>query len=141
MRQNQIVKRQIFGLIYAIIFVASIFSGTIAAKDNPVSLAGIWNGSFQTPGPSGSLEIALTNTENKWNGEVKIQISENKILTKPARNIKVEGEKLAFMIELMGAEVTFTGKLDDGKLTGELEALQDGKTVGMGSWEMMRSQN
>jgi hypothetical protein len=139
MRQNQTVKKQIFGLMHVFLCFAAVFAGTIAAQDDRVSLAGVWNGSFQTPGPAGSLEIALTEAENKWSGEVKIEGPGNKILTKPARNIKVEGDKLAFMIELMGAEVTFTGKLADGKLTGGLEALQDGKTVGMGSWEMRRA--
>jgi hypothetical protein len=140
MRQNQTVKRQIFGLIYTFLFVAAIFTGTIAAQDKPISLAGNWSGSFQTPGPSGSLEIALANIENKWSGQVKIEGPGNKILTKTAQNIKVEADKLSFMIELVGAEVTFTGKLTDGKLAGELEALQNGKTVGMGSWEMTRSE-
>ena len=103
MRQNQRMKKTIFGLIYTFLFIAAAFTGIIAAQDNRVSLAGSWSGTFQTPGPSGSLEIALANTENNWSGEVKIEGPGRKILTKSAENLKVEAEKLVFMIELGGA--------------------------------------
>jgi hypothetical protein len=139
MKRNETVKRQIFGLIYAFLFVAAVFAGTAAAQDGAASLAGDWSGSFQTPGPSGALEIALTETENKWSGAVKIEGPGHKILTKPAQNLKIEGEDLTFMIEMVGAEITFTGKFKDGKLTGRLEAVQNGQTVAMGSWEVTRS--
>lgn len=140
MRQNQTITNRVFNFICAFLLVAGIFATAFAAYDNTASLAGQWRGSFQTPGPSGALEIVLTNSENKWTGEVKIEGPGRKILTKPAQNLKVETENLTFMIEIMGAEVTFTGKLKDGKLTGGLEAHENGKTVGMGSWEMTRVQ-
>lgn len=140
MKNNKTVKRQIFGLIYTFLFIASVFTGSPAANSNLVSLAGKWTGSFQTPGPSGSLEVTLTKSEDKWNGEVKIEGPGRKILTKPAQNIKVEGENLTFMIEIVGAEMTFTGKFKDEKLSGGLEAMEDGVTVARGSWELIRSE-
>jgi hypothetical protein len=140
MKQKKNIKRQIFGLIITFLFMASVFTEAFAASSDSVSLAGNWAGSFQTPGPSGSLQITLTNSENKWNAEVKIEGPGHKIVAKPAQNLKIEGENLTFMIELVGAEITFTGKLKDGKLSGGLEAVQEGKTVGMGSWEMSRQE-
>lgn len=139
MRENHTTRRSIFGLIHALLLVAAFFAGNAAAQNNSDSPAGRWSGAFQTPGPSGALEIALARSENDWRAEVKIEVAENKILTKPARNVKVDGEKLSFTIELMGAEVTFSGSLRDDKLTGALEAVQDGKTVGMGSWQTTRA--
>jgi hypothetical protein len=140
MRQNQTIKKRSFILIYAFLFVAALFIGTVAAKDDSISIIGNWSGLYQTPGPSGSLEITLTDIESKLSGEVKIEGPGSKILTKPAQNLKVDGNNIKFMIEIMGAEITFSGKLKDGKLTGELEAVENGKTVGMGSWEMTHSQ-
>lgn len=138
MRQNQTGKRQILGLFYSILFITSIFTIASAGQGNPISMDGNWKGSYQTPGPSGSLEIKLTNKENKWSGEVKIEGPGHKIIVKSVQNLKVDGDNLAFMIELVGAEITFSGKLKEGKLLGGLEAVEDGKTVGMGSWEMSR---
>jgi hypothetical protein len=140
MKNNKTAVRQIFGLINTFLFMALIF--TFAANAASGTLAGHWAGSFQTPGPAGSLEITLTQKENDWIGEVKIEGPGNKILTKDAQNLKVEDRKIVFMIEIGGAEITFTGDLGDlkeGKLVGELVATEDGKTVGMGSWEMARS--
>lgn len=140
MKHNKTVKRQIFGLIYTFLFIASVVTGSFAANSNSVSLAGKWTGTFQTPGPSGLLEVVLTSVEGKWNGEVKIEGPGRKILTKPAQNLKVEGENLTFMIEIVGAEMTFTGNLKDGKLSGGLEAVEDGTTLARGSWELTRSE-
>ncbi len=139
MKQNQTARRRMFGLFCAFLFAAAVFAGDAAAQNDSASPAGRWSGAFLTPGPAGALEITLARSENDWSGEIKIEVSENKILIKPARNIKVEGEKLSFTIELMGAEVTFSGSLKDEKLTGGLEAVQDGKTVGMGSWRVARA--
>jgi hypothetical protein len=138
MRPNQTMKQRKFGFIYTFLLIAAISVSTFAATND--AIVGQWRGTFQTPGPTGALELVLTNAENKWSGEVKIEGPGHKILTKSAQKIKVEGENLTFMIEIVGAEMTFTGKLKDGKLTGELEAVENGKTVAMGSWELIRSE-
>jgi hypothetical protein len=135
MNRNQTFSKQIFALIFTFLFTVSVFAGTVSTDSSP-SLTGQWIGSFQTPGPTGLLEITLTNNENKWSGEVKIQGPGGKIFTKPAQKLEVGGETLTFMIEMVGAEITFKGKLKEGKLIGELEAVDNGKIVGMGSWEM-----
>jgi hypothetical protein len=140
MRNNKTVKRKILGITYTFLFIASVFTSVFASTGSSSSLAGNWTGSYQTPGPSGSVEIKLTNSENKWSGEIKFEGPGHKIVSKPAQKLKVEGENLTFMIELIGAEITFTGKLKDGKLSGGLEAVEDGKTVAMGSWEVTRSE-
>lgn len=140
MKTNNTVAKQIFGFINTLLFIALVFTKVVTANDNPSALAGHWSGRFQTPGPAGMLEITLIEKENAWSGEVKIEGPGHKIFTKPAQNIKVEGEKLTFMIELVGAEITFTGNLKDGKLTGELAVVEDGKTIGMGSWQMARAE-
>lgn len=140
MRPNKTATKQIIGLIYAFLLISTTLTGAFAANKNTTSLAGNWKGSFQTPGPSGSLEVTINNSDNKWSGEVKIEGPGRKILSKPAQNLKVEGENLTFMIEIVGAEITFTGKLKDGKLSGGLEGVEDGKTIVMGSWELTRSE-
>lgn len=140
MKNNKTVKRQILGSTYTFLFIASVFTGVFTAAASPTSLAGNWSGSYQTPGPSGAVEIKLTNSESKWSGEITFEGPGHKIVSKPAQRLKVEGENLTFMIELIGAEITFTGKLKDGKLSGGLEAVEDGKTVAMGSWEVARSE-
>ena len=139
MKQIKAAKRQITGLARAFLFVALVFSAAFAASGSS-SLAGSWTGSYQTPGPAGSLEIILTNNENNWAGEVKIAGSKNRILTKPAQELKVEAEELSFTIEMMGAEIRFEGKLQEGKITGQLEAFEDGRKVGAGSWELVQAE-
>jgi hypothetical protein len=73
MKQIKAAKRQITGLARAFLFVALVFSAAFAASGSS-SLAGSWTGSYQTPGPAGSLEIILTNNENNWAGEVKLPV-------------------------------------------------------------------
>ena len=141
MKNNKRTARQTFGFINIFLFIALVFTGAaLAANFDPTDLAGNWKGNFQTPGPAGALEITLVQKENDWSGEVKIEGPGSRILTKTAQNLKVENKKIVFMIELGGAEVTFTGNLREDKLVGELVATQEGKTVGMGSWDMSRAE-
>jgi hypothetical protein len=138
MKSNKQATLNLFDLRKVFIFIILASTMITAAWGNTETFAGRWTGTFQTPGPSGLLEINLIKNENDWSGAVKIEGPGGKILNKQAQNINVEGEKLIFMIELAGAEITFTGSLKDEKLTGELVGAEDGKTVARGSWQLSR---
>ena len=139
MKSNKQATFNLFDFRKVFIFILLASTMVIAARGSTESFAGQWTGTFQTPGPSGLMEINLIKNETEWRGAVKIEGPGGRMLNKQAQNIKVEGEKLIFMIELAGAEITFTGRLEDEKLIGELVGTEDGKTVARGSWKLSRT--
>jgi hypothetical protein len=65
----------------------------------------------------------------------------------PLEEIRVEGDALRFRVEGGDADMTFSGQLRQGKLTGVLEATANGsrfapkgRKVGEGTWVMARAQ-
>ena len=51
----------------------------------------------------------------------------------PLEEIRVEGDALRFRVEAGDADMTFSGQLRQGKLTGILEATANGRRVASGS--------
>jgi|GEM_PF-394917 len=54
----------------------------------------------------------------------------------PVKNFAGEASKMSFSADLQGAEVRFTGKLTDGKLSGTLEVVEKGQKVASGTWQL-----
>lgn len=86
---------------------------------------------------SGEIELTLTHVGAEWNGGIKFKMGDQEA-AQPVRDIKVNGNELSLTTTLMGAECRFKGKLDQGKLGGELEAFEKGTKVGTGVWTLSR---
>ena len=86
---------------------------------------------------SGEMELTLTHAGAEWNGGIKFKMGDQEA-AQPVRDIKVNGTELSLTTTLMGAELRLKGKLDQGKLGGELEAFEKGTKVGAGVWTLSR---
>ena len=107
----------------------------VPAAANP-KLAGTWEGTFTTEGPSGAMTLTLKSgapwtVANTLGGEAP-----------PGgepRDVAADGDKITWK-QLFGEyDVTFTGTLGaDGALSGTLEASQGGSVVAGGSFTLAR---
>lgn len=107
------------------------------APANP-KLAGNWEGTFTSDGPSGGMTTTLTagspwTVSNALNGAEVPAAAE-------ARDVVVDGDKISWKQAIGDFEVTFKAALnaDGTQLTGSLEAMQNGSFVGGGSFSLAR---
>lgn len=120
----------------------------ISAPVEPARLSGTWVGALRSTGPSGPIELILAKRGAAWTGKLYIQGPDGAMHGGPLQDIDVEGDSLRFGIEAADADMMFTGRLRQGKLTGVLEATANGsrvpwrargKKVGAGIWQMARA--
>lgn len=86
---------------------------------------------------SGEMEMTLTREGAEWKGEVKFKMGDQES-KRPAHDVKVNGTEFSLITELMGSETRLKGKLDQGKLVGDLEVFEKGTKVGAGVWTLTR---
>jgi hypothetical protein len=110
--------------------------------------SGNWVGTLRSTGPSGPLELMLARTGSRWVGELCIQGPDGAMHSGPLENIRVQGDSLSFHVLAGDADMSFSGQLHQGKLTGVLEATANGRhmgagpkgrVVGQGTWVMDRA--
>jgi len=113
-----------------------------------VRFSGKWVGTLRSTGPSGPIELMLKKAGPVWAGRLYIQGPDGAMHGGPLQAIKVEDDSLRFSVQAGDADMTFSGKLVQGKLTGILEATANGrravtgpkgKRVGQGTWVMARA--
>ena len=110
-----------------------------AAAANP-KLAGTWEGSYTTDGPSGAMTIVLKSgspwvVTNTMAGDVPPA-------TEP-REVSTDGDKIVWKQIFGEYDVTFKASLsvDGAQLTGVLEAYQSGSLVAGGAFTLSRKPN
>jgi hypothetical protein len=111
-----------------------------------VQFSGSWIGTLRSTGPSGPMELILLNNGAAWTGKLYLQAQDGVMHGGPLDEIHVEGDALRFRVEAGDADMTFSGQLRQGKLTGILEATANGarsapkgRKVGEGTWVMDRA--
>jgi hypothetical protein len=111
-----------------------------------VRLSGNWIGTLRSTGPSGPMHLTLLNNGASWTGKLYLQGQDGVMHGGPLEEIHVEGDALRFRVEAGDADMTFSGQLRQGKLTGILEATANGarfepkgRKVGEGTWAMARA--
>lgn len=125
--------------------VRRVLLSNISAPVEHTRLSGAWVGALRSTGPSGPIELILAKRGGAWTGELYLQGPDGQMHGGPLQDIDVEGDSLRFRIEAADADMIFTGRLRQGKLTGVLEATANGsrvpwrargKKVGEGTWQM-----
>jgi hypothetical protein len=120
----------------------------ISAPAEPTRLSGAWVGALRSTGPSGPIELILAKRGAAWTGKLYIQGPDGQMHSGPLQDVEIEGDSLRFRIQAADADMMFTGRLRQGKLTGVLEATASGshvawrargKKVGEGTWQMARA--
>ena len=99
-----------------LLLVASLGGSAIGQS---TSVAGHWEGAIKVPKPGGlEVDVDLRQKDGSWEGD--ISIPEQNATDLPLTKIKVDGADVAFTIDEVPGEPTFTGKLseDGNSLTG-----------------------
>ncbi|MBA4183746.1 MAG: hypothetical protein H0X49_07010, partial [Acidobacteria bacterium] len=85
------------------------------------------------------MEVAFgENAEKIEQATINFEMGGNKI-SKTPKNLKIEGNNLSFSADFQGAEIRFSGNLDENKLGGTLEVVEKGKKVASGTWSLTQS--
>lgn len=120
----------------------------VSAPTAPARLSGAWVGALRSTGPTGPIELILAKRGALWTGKLYIQGSDGRMHSGLLQDIEIEGDSLRFRLEAADADMTFIGRLRQGKLTGILEATANGsqvaarargRKVGEGTWQMARA--
>lgn len=130
----------------AVIYVRHAVSPSGMADMSSVRFSGNWVGTLRSTGPSGPMQLMLLNDGASWTGKLYLQGQDGAMHGGPLEEIRVEGDALRFRVEAGDADMTFSGQLRQGKLTGILEATANGarfapkgRKVGEGTWVMARA--
>ena len=125
-------------LVAVVALLVTMVSVSFAhASGDAAPVAGSWQGSFVTPGPSGEMTLELAYSAGAWTGRLTLRAQDGTQLESDVRNAKIEGDGVAFEATLMGSATSFAGKLAGDKLTGTLE-VRDGDRAIPGRWEVAR---
>jgi hypothetical protein len=118
------------------------------APDTALSrFSGSWTGSLHSNGPSGAIQLTIVKRGNAWIGQLQLEGDDGKMHSGPAEDIRIDGDVLHFRVKAGDADMTFHGRLRDGRLQGTLEATASGRIaaspherrkVGEGTWELIR---
>jgi hypothetical protein len=114
----------------------------------PAGINGNWVGSLRSSGPSGPIELILTNNGDAWAGKLYIQGQDGAMHGGPLEDVGVQGDFLRFRLRAGDADMLFRGRLRQGRLRGTLEATSNGRhtasgargvKVGDGIWQLARA--
>jgi hypothetical protein len=140
------MNRVTFGFVVAILVSAATVTladravaqaaPTAVAAANP-KLAGTWEGTYTTDGPSGGM-TATFKAGTPW--AVTNALTGDAPAGSDTRDVALDGDKIVWKQTFGEYEVTFTGTLsaDGAKVTGTLEASQGGSVVAGGNFSLDR---
>ncbi|HEV3200528.1 MAG TPA: hypothetical protein VGZ73_21645 [Bryobacteraceae bacterium] len=131
----------------AVIYVRRPILASGMPDVSTVRFSGSWIGTLHSTGPSGPMQLMLLNNGASWTGKLYLQGQDGVMHGGALEEIRVEGDALRFRVEAGDADLTFSGQLQQGKLTGILEATANGarfapkgRKVGEGTWVMARAE-
>jgi len=131
----------------AVIYVRRPILASGMPDVSTVRFSGNWVGTLHSTGPSGPMQLMLLNNGASWTGKLYLQGQDGVMHGGALEEIRVEGDALRFRVEAGDADLTFSGQLQQGKLTGILEATANGarfapkgRKVGEGTWVMARAE-
>ncbi len=91
----------------------------------------------QSPFSSVKMELTLNQEGTDWKAEAMFN-AQGQGFANPLRDFKVSDNDLSFTVNIGGADVRFSGKLNDGKLGGTLEAFEKNAKIATGTWSLTR---
>lgn len=86
---------------------------------------------------SGEIELTLVRAGQRWTGEAKIKTSGQQLLS-PLREITVSTNEVSFTINILQAELSFSGKLTGDEFSGSIKGSQERSSIGTGTWTLDR---
>jgi hypothetical protein len=86
---------------------------------------------------SGNIELTIARAGEQWMGEAKITAAGQE-LRSTAREIKVSNKEIAFTINVLEAELRFSGRLIGENLSGDIRGFQGGAGIATGTWSATR---
>jgi hypothetical protein len=86
---------------------------------------------------SGNIELTLARAGEQWKGEAKITLTGQQLLSS-ARDMKVINNEIEFTINVLEAELRFSGTLTGDSLRGTIKGFQGGVSSATGTWSVTR---
>lgn len=118
----------------AVLFLI-IYSVSFAAAQMKSDPTGTWGGTMATDAGPGGLEITLKRDTSRWNASIKLRLEGRE--TAPAvHDLKISGAEISFAADLDRNVVKFTGKFAGDTLNGTVEAFQEDRKIGGGTFAL-----
>jgi hypothetical protein len=95
-----------------------------AARHNDSELerfSGTWKGILGPAKSSASIELTLVKQGAAWIGEVRFQGQDGEMHSGRVEDLRIEGDSLHFRVAAGDADLTFIGRVREGRLAGRLE--------------------
>ena len=86
----------------------------------PAQFDGHWAGYFQFPWPAGLIEFTLRQNHGLWSGDLQMHGADGAVHPGVAEDIRVGGDSLSFHFKAAGGDMTFHGRMIQGKLQGSV---------------------
>jgi hypothetical protein len=86
---------------------------------------------------SGNMELTMSRVGERWKGEAKITATAQQLLSS-VREIKVNDNEIAFTINVLEAELRFSGRLTGDSLGGSITGFQGGARIATGTWTLTK---
>jgi hypothetical protein len=111
----RLVPLLVTAILSPITLLAGSAAATPAASPSPSSIAGHWEGEIETPDPKTKIKVHFWLEHGNWEGTIDMSPPG---FEKSLRDIKIDGEKVSFVIAKAMREPRFDGKLADGEISG-----------------------
>ncbi|ALX49261.1 alpha/beta hydrolase [Lentibacillus amyloliquefaciens] len=119
--------RQSAFILCLIIFILAAVAGCNGDANNKskesAAVNGKWTGAIEIPAQQLDIIVNLTN-ENDWSGTISIPVQG--IKDYPLSSVNVDGENVAFFMEIQGQQISFDGVFKDNVIEGDFS--QQGQT-------------
>jgi hypothetical protein len=108
-------------------------------------LSGNWLGFLRSTGFSAPVELMLIKRGAAWSGKLYLQGQDGRMHGGALEDLSITGDSIRFRVQSGDADMMFTGRLHQGRLTGILEATAKGeheasspkgRRIGQGTWAM-----
>jgi hypothetical protein len=88
----------------------------------PAQFDGHWSGYFLFPGPAGQMEFTLNRENGLWSGDLEVRGIDGVAHRGVAEDIRVGADSLSFSFQTNRGEMTYRGRIVQGKLRGYVRA-------------------
>jgi hypothetical protein len=111
--------------------------GGRGADDAIAIYAGNWSGTFDITMGAGGLSLVLNHDGSVWTGEITLE-AEGEMISGSISSFAITEEGCTFQTFIEGADVFFTGVLEEGALAGVLEAYFESDLVADGTFVLTK---